>query len=215
MATTPPASLEAVLRGIDLQGSGASPATLQSVVNLAIEIAREGREGRKIGTLFTVGAEDSVLERSRSLILDPLVGHPIERRWIVDPNLRETLKELAQLDGGFVISHDGYALSACRYFESAMQPGPHNLGLGTRHMAAASISATTEAIAVVVSESSIVRLYADGELLTEILPELWLIHRYMSHIDDPLLTADQTHNLGILRERHTTRAGRSGSSTEH
>jgi DNA integrity scanning protein DisA with diadenylate cyclase activity len=45
---------------------------LDSVLELAIEIAREGREGRRIGTLFTVGFVDSVMCHSRPLILDPL-----------------------------------------------------------------------------------------------------------------------------------------------
>ena len=59
---------------------------------------------------------------------------------------------------------------------------------------------TTAAIAVVVSESSIVRVYAAGNLLTEILPELWLLHRYMPHIARPTLTGDQEHNLAIVSE---------------
>jgi hypothetical protein len=51
------------------------------------------------------------------------------------------------------------------------------------------------------SESSIVRLYAAGTLLTEILPELWLLHRYMPHIAEATLTRDRAHNLGIVSER--------------
>ena len=86
--------------------------TLRRVVNLAVEIAREGREGRKIGTLFVVGDSEAVLGRSRPMILDPLYGHPHESKRIEDPNLRETLKELAQLDGAFVVSDEGVVLSA-------------------------------------------------------------------------------------------------------
>lgn len=36
-----------------------------AVVELAIEIAREGREGRRVGTLFTLGHADAVLAASR------------------------------------------------------------------------------------------------------------------------------------------------------
>ena len=53
--------LHAALNQIDLEASGAGVATLNAVTELAIEIAREGREGRKIGTLFTVGAQTQVL----------------------------------------------------------------------------------------------------------------------------------------------------------
>ena len=35
--------------------------TLEEVIQLAVEIAREGREGRKIGTLFVVGSVDEVI----------------------------------------------------------------------------------------------------------------------------------------------------------
>jgi diadenylate cyclase len=193
--------LQAILDDIDLRDSNASPHTLTAVTDLAIEIAREGREGRRIGTLFTVGAEMRVLRHSRCLILDPLAGHPIQQRQVEAPDVRETIKELAQLDGGFIITGGGIAFSACRYFESTLPRSEQPLGLGTRHIAAASISAATGAVAVVVSESSIVRLYAGGTLITEILPELWLLHRYMPHIAEATLTSDRTHNLGIVSER--------------
>ena len=77
---------------------------LESLIGLAVEIAREGREGRRVGTLFTLGDEDAVLARSRPLILDPLSGHPESSLHVTDLNLRGTIKELAQLDGGFVVS---------------------------------------------------------------------------------------------------------------
>jgi diadenylate cyclase len=194
-------TLHAILDELDLDASHATPAALAAVTDLAIEIAREGREGRKIGTIFTIGADTEVLRRSRCLILDPLAGHPPARRHIEDPDVRETVKELAQLDGGFIIDGTGTVLSACRYFESTLSRNQQPLGLGTRHLAAASISAATGAIAVVVSESSIVRIYADGILSNEILPELWLLHRYMPHIAQPYLTQDHTHNLGIVTDR--------------
>ena len=197
----PATPLHAALNQIDLGASGAGVAALNAVTELAIEIAREGREGRKIGTIFTVGAQAQVLQRSRCLILDPVSGHQEEQRSIYDPDLRETIKELAQLDGGFVVSGDGTVLSACRHFEATLPDRKQPLGLGSRHLAAASISATTGAIAVVVSESSVVRVYSDGMLVTEILPEIWLLHRYMPHIVKPIFESDNVQNLGIVTER--------------
>jgi hypothetical protein len=44
-----------------------------------------------------------------------------------------------------------------------------------------------------------VRVYSGGNLLTEVLPEVWL-HRYMPHITRPTLTGDQEHNLAIVSE---------------
>jgi len=91
------------------------PDVLEPLIELAVEIAREGREGRRIGTLFTLGDEEAVLARSRALILDPLAGHPDEARHVGNENLRGTIKELAQLDGAFVVSQAGVFVSACRY----------------------------------------------------------------------------------------------------
>lgn len=154
-----------------------NPRVLRSVIELAIEIAREGREGRKIGTMFVVGDSQAVLSLSRELILDPLYGHANEKKYIADINMRETIKELAQLDGAFIVSDEGIVLSAARYIEAKSREIELPLGLGSRHLAAASISRQTRAVAVVASESSIVRIMDDGKIIAEIIPELWLIQR--------------------------------------
>ena len=152
-------------------------ATLEEVVMLSVELAREGREGRKIGTMFVVGDVDEVSERSRPLLLDPLYGHPAELRHVSLPEFRETVKELAQLDGAFLVSDDGTFVSAGRYVDVELSGDNFLGGLGTRHAAAASISAVTGAIPVVVSQSSIVRVFAEGEVRAEIVPELFLMSR--------------------------------------
>jgi len=154
------------------------PEVLESLIGLAVEIAREGREGRRIGTLFTLGDEEAVLTKSRALILNPLEGHPEAARRIADPNLRGTLKELAQLDGAFVVSSSGVVLAACRYLDAAASPIELPLGLGSRHIAAAHISSATGAVGIVVSESSVVRLFCHGSIIGEIIPELWMLKRY-------------------------------------
>ena len=151
------------------------PSVLESMIGLAVEIAREGREGRRVGTLFMLGDEDAVLARSRPLILDPLLGHPESSRHVTNLNLRGTIKELAQLDGGFVVSRDGIVLSACRYLDAAAALGDVPLGLGSRHIAAANMSAVTKAVGIVVSESSVVRLFCHGQLVGEIIPEIWMM----------------------------------------
>lgn len=172
-----------MLRDVDpfsdafLEARRCRPDTLVAVVHLALAIAREGREGRKIGALFTVGDHQAVLARSRPLILDPLRGHADDAKRIDDGNLRETLKELAQLDGAFVISNEGVAVAACRYLSASAEGIELPLGLGTRHMAAASITRGTEAVAVVVSESSMVRVFDDGEMVAEMVPEVWILRQ--------------------------------------
>lgn len=172
---------------------GVDGRVLEATVMLAVELAREGREGRKIGTLFVVGDSEEVLERSKPLILDPLARHPNGDKRIYDPNMRETVKELAQLDGAFVVSGEGIVLSAARYVDAVSDHLNVPLGLGGRHMAAASITKNTGAVAVVVSESSMVRVFDDGELIAEIMPELWMLDRFGA---DAYL-----HGPGEARER--------------
>jgi hypothetical protein len=158
---------------------------LEPVIELAVEIAREGREGRRIGTLFTFGDADAVMERSRPLILDPLAGHSDESKNIRDQNLRGTIKELAQLDGAFVISDKGVVVSACRYLDAVASDVVLPFGLGSRHVAGGSISQATNAVAIVVSESSMVRVFDDGKMVAEIIPELWLMDRYNVQLQTP------------------------------
>ncbi|MCU1338309.1 MAG: hypothetical protein JWO19_3890 [Bryobacterales bacterium] len=179
---------------------------LESLIELAVEIAREGREGKRVGTLFTLGNECAVLAESRSLILNPLEGHPEIARHITDPNLRGTIKELAQLDGAFVVSSLGVVIAACRYLDAAASPIEIPLGLGSRHIAAAHISAATDAIGIVVSESSVVRLFCHGALIGEIIPELWMLKGYDFQADGPIVkkTVGDLTVVTPRRRRHAS-----------
>src|SRR5260370_7588224 len=162
-----------MFQSILCQDTEYDPDVLESLIALAVEIAREGGEGRRVGTLFTLGDEKAVLAKSRPLILDPLLGHPESSRHVTNLNLRGTIKELAQLDGGFVVSREGSFLSACRYLDAVAAQSDVPLGLGIRHIAAANMSAVTKAVGIVVSESSVVRLFCHGHLVGEIIPEVW------------------------------------------
>ena len=95
-----------------------APEVCKPIIELAVEIAREGREGRRIGTLFTIGDAEQVLAHSRPLILDPIANHPADFRAISNANLRGTLKELAQLDGAFVFDENGRVVAGCRYLDA-------------------------------------------------------------------------------------------------
>lgn len=174
-----------ILKDLCSEASEINCETLKQVVILAIEIAREGREGRKVGTLFVVSDAAETLKRSRSLILDPLWYHPDEQKDIRDPGMRETIKELAQLDGAFIVSDEGIVISAARYINASSEGIDLPFGLGSRHLAAASITRETKAVAVVVSESAIVRVFDDGQIISEIIPELWLFRRFGSHLSGP------------------------------
>ena len=141
---------------------------LSAAVGLAMEIAREGREGNPVGSLFVVGDSQKVLEASRPLILNPFQGYSEDQRRITDPDLAETVKEIAQIDGAFVIRHDGVILSAGRYLDAPAKGIQLPKGLGTRHLAAAAISKATEAIAITVSSSTrTVRIFRKGKIVMQ------------------------------------------------
>ena len=141
---------------------------LEAVLGLAREIAREGGEGGRTGALFTIGRADDVLGCSRPLILDPLVGHDPARRNITNLDLRGTIKALAQLDGAFVFAEDGTVVAGCRYLDVLAEGVDVPLGLGSRHVAAASVSKQLGIVAIAVSETGAIRVFFNGELVQHI-----------------------------------------------
>ena len=186
----------AALKPLCARISWCAPTILESALELALEIAREGREGRRIGTLFTIGKADEVLAASRALILDPLAGHAPSRTHISDPDLRGTIKELAQLDGAFVISEAGIVVAACRYLDASVERIDLPLGFGSRHMAAASMSQRLDVIAIVVSESGVVRVFHGGQIEATLIPELWLLDRHHTQLSVAAAGAVEAQRLG-------------------
>lgn len=145
--------------------------TLRQVVNLSVEIGKEGREGKAVGTLFVVGNHRKVLAQSHEQILDPCHGYPRKERSVRLARVRESIKELAQIDGAFIISADGYVEAVGRILDAPAEGLTISKGLGARHWAAAAISRTTQAIAIAVSESTgTVRIFQDGNVVLRIEP---------------------------------------------
>lgn len=144
------------------------PEVLRAVLTIALNIAQKGREGKKIGTAFVIGDVDEVLKRSSPLILNPYKGHSERERDITNPDTWESVMEFAQLDGVFIVREDGIIEAAGRYLEASGKDLKIKKGLGGRHLACASITRETEAIAVVVSESGDIKIYKDGEEILEI-----------------------------------------------
>jgi diadenylate cyclase len=145
--------------------------TLKAVVDVAVEIGREGREGKAVGSLIVVGDARNVLARTRALGFDPFKGYLRKERNVRDGRVREAIKEIAQMDGAFVVARDGTVEAACRIIDAPNAGLTLPKGLGTRHWAAAAITKVTRSLAVVVSQSTgTVRLFQDGEILLRIAP---------------------------------------------
>ncbi len=145
------------------------PKVFEEVVRIAVEIASEGREGRSIGTCFVMGDVEEVMEHVRQMILNPFKGYPEEERNILNPDLKETIKEFAQLDGAFIIKRNGTIETAGAFLKVDLIPEKLPQGWGTRHYSAAAITNITSAIAVTVSQSTgDVRIFKGGYPIMEI-----------------------------------------------
>ena len=145
--------------------------TLKMAVDLAVDIGREGREGKPVGTLFVVGDHRRVLKSCRPLGFDPVRRYSVSERRLADPKVRESIKEIAQLDGALVVAADGAVVAACQYVSAPVGEISLSKGLGARHWSAAAISLATTAIAITVSESNgTVRLFQNGEVMLRIEP---------------------------------------------
>ena len=141
-----------------------SPHVVRAVLSICFDVATKGREGKKVGTAFIVGDVDEVMQRSHPLIINPYLGQSSEDSNILEEHNWESVKELAQLDGVFVISEDGRIHAAGRYLDVDARDINIDKGLGGRHVSAAAITRDTVAVAFIVSESGgVVRIYKDGK----------------------------------------------------
>jgi diadenylate cyclase len=148
---------------------GVYPEVFGAVMNLAIELAAQGREGRKVGTIFVLGDHEKVMQLSRQMIINPFMGYTDEQKNILNPELKETIKEFSAIDGSFIVKDNGTIVTAGRHLSAAMDSRDFPQGLGSRHIAAAGITSITDAIAIVLSESTgSVSVFKNGKILVSI-----------------------------------------------
>lgn len=145
------------------------PEVFNAALNIACELAAQGRENRKVGTIFVLGDDEKVLQLSRQMIMNPFSGYPEDERNILNPDLEETIKEFSAIDGAFVIKSNGVIVTAGRHLSAALESKDFPSGLGSRHIAAAGITHVTKAVAMVISESSgNVSVFKNGKLFVTI-----------------------------------------------
>jgi diadenylate cyclase len=157
-----------------LQADGVSAGVMDALIELAVSIGVEGWEGRPVGALFVIGDSNTVMEKSRQLTLNPFQGYSEDEKNIMNPDVRHALHAFAVLDGAFIVREDGVVVAAGRYlnFDDEKELDVP-LGLGARHMAAAGISRDSEAIAIVVSQTSgSVRVFRAGKPVMELAPRM-------------------------------------------
>lgn len=158
-------------RDLQMLESSVPLKTIKAVVDLSVQIGLEGREGKPVGTLFVVGDTRKVLEHANSSGADPFRGYNRKHRNLLDAKVQEDVKEIAQLDGAFIVTSEGIIERSRQMLEVMHEDLNMSKGLGSRHWAAAAITRRTKAIAVVVSQSTgSVRLYKNGFLMLQIEP---------------------------------------------
>ncbi|MCC7565689.1 MAG: PAS domain S-box protein [Methanomicrobiaceae archaeon] len=146
-----------------IEGTDIEESTFEAAFEIAVEISREGREGKPVGTAFLIGDAPAVLAQSRQLILNPFEGHADDLRMVTSPDLKETIKELSQLDGAFVISGSGIVEAAGRYITIDTSATQTPKGMGTRHASVAAITRAARAVGIVVSQSGgRISIFRDG-----------------------------------------------------
>lgn len=148
----------------ELGNKFAHPGVLEAILNLAYELAREGREGKRLGALFVIGDTDNVLKHVRQLVINPFEGHKQRERDVTNIENWETMKEFAHLDGAFIFNERGIALAAGCYLNVSPEITVQS-GLGGRQLAAASITRQTKAIAITISASGIIRIFKNGNVI--------------------------------------------------
>jgi len=146
-----------------------SLSVIESVLDIAIELGEFGREGETIGTIFIIGDTRKVLKLSKQMIFNPFKGYDDKEKNIKNPLLKESICELAKLDGAFIVRGDGTVCAAGRLL--LMPQGKVSIvkGMGARHNAAAYITRKTNSVGIVVSESSgSVSIFIEGRILFEL-----------------------------------------------
>ena len=145
------------------------PATFDAVLGLCVELGHEGKEGKRVGLLVTLGDADEVMERSHQIVLNPFEGHPENERCLLSAAARRAIREFSGMDGCFVVRSDGVIVAAGRYLQELAPEHLVPSGLGARHRAAAGITAGTRTVAFVVSETTgDTRVFGGGRLLMTI-----------------------------------------------
>ena len=143
-----------------------SPESLERILGIAVELSVEGREGKPVGALFVLGDTEVVKNFTTPLILNPFHGYKPEDRNILNPFMDETVKELATIDGAFVIRGNGVIESAGTLINVPSYKNDLPGGLGSRHAAAAGISSVSDCLAITISSSTgKVLLFRGGDMI--------------------------------------------------
>ncbi len=158
---------------LDKQGREVvQPEVLERAIEIAVDLAEQGREGSPVGLVMVLGDTENVKRMTQQLTINPFRGYAETERSLLDPALEETVKEFAAIDGAFLVSGTGVIESAGAYLSPPAEVRVDLVsGLGTRHRVSAAMSKATEAVIIVLSQSTgRVTVYRQGREIMAISP---------------------------------------------
>ena len=122
--------------------------------------------------MFVVGDTRRVLARCHPAGFDPVKGYSRKERNLQDHRgCARPSRKSPRWTGPSSCNADGTVEKSCQLIDAGHANLTLSKGLGSRHWAGAAISKTTQAIAVVVSESTgTVRLFQHGEVVLRVEP---------------------------------------------
>jgi diadenylate cyclase len=154
-----------------LEGTDVAEEVFDILFHAAIQLGRGGRESRKIGTSFIVGDAERVMAHSRQCSINAFEGKEQKQRMLQDRGNIENIKNLALLDGAFVIGGSGFIHASSRHLLADLSDIAIPQGFGTRHASVAAMTKMTRSIGIVVSESGgTITLFKEGTLEKQIEP---------------------------------------------
>jgi len=143
---------------------------LDRVVDIAVRLGYEGREGKPVGSIFVIGSTNRVLKHCSLKKRDMWRGLSERERNIMDIRNYEDLGETAKMDGAFIVSKSGLVMRSRAILEPPRTRKKIPDGLsGARHLSAFRFSAAMNVPVVVLSESTgNVTVFDHGEIVLQI-----------------------------------------------
>ncbi|WP_457619790.1 DNA integrity scanning protein DisA nucleotide-binding domain protein [Methanopyrus sp.] len=129
------------------------------VLETVVELAVEGVEGDRVGTLCVISEDADKMYRTTLPV-------KVEGVNVMTGSGKRVLKALAKLDGAIVVNSKGNIEAAGAIFD--VDSGSVEPGLGARHTTALHVSRELDCPVIVLSESGRIRLYHGGKEVLKI-----------------------------------------------
>lgn len=154
-----------------LKGTDIGEEVFGMLFHAAIELGRGGRELRKVGMSVVIGDAEKVMAESRQLGINAFSGKSPGHRMVQSGGNIENIKNLALLDGAFVIDGSGFIHASSRQLLADATNIEIFEGLGTRHVSVAAMTLATRSVGIVVSESGgTVTIFKAGKIVRQFAP---------------------------------------------